>query len=73
MTACHTKSADKLDKTRQSPSDQGIDPLFKNGLADIRAWSGLAEVTKKASISRSFDKARGTKGNRNVSLTRTMN
>ena len=37
MTACHTKSANKLDKTCQSPSDQGINPLFKSSLADICA------------------------------------
>jgi len=60
MTACHTKSADKLNKTCQSPSDQGIDLLFKNSLVDICAadielsakqtgvlipWSEPAEVS----------------------------
>jgi len=60
ITACHTKLADKLNKTCQSPSDQGIDLLFKNSLADIRTadielsakqtgvsipWSEPAEVS----------------------------
>jgi len=56
----HIKPACKINKICKSSSGQGIDPLFKNSLADIRAadvqlsakqtgvsipWSKLAEVS----------------------------
>ena len=59
VTACYIKPAGKINKIRESPLDQGIDPLFKSSSADVRAadielsakrtgvsipWSELAEV-----------------------------
>ena len=50
MITYHTKSADKLNKNMPKSSDQEIDPLFKNSLANVqlsenKRGSKLAEVS----------------------------